>query len=595
MSMNFAIDNPSVPVEHASMNLAKAHAGIMSGLGRGSPYEEHRHVIGDLISPQRSTGATQLIEKSVANMGNANAIAKAFRKNPRYYQATGPDGNKWGYEELIKGGAIAKSTLDVGGMTNMTQVTGGQALGYVSLDTQLARATVRANSFSLYQALNKSRANQITDYWAYIDDLGGGLPGTAFQAYGNVSTGVLNTSVGDYQLQEVNLKLMVNGRAMTTALAAQNSFVDIAVQETTNAALTILQTADYAMYWGNPTMFPNQFQGLAYSIPTQNQYNFQDFYNTSGTSQGWSQAQALYNLIYEVAGQITSFGTFGQITHAFMSPDAIASLQSLVTTTLNNIVHLDIGRSNVDRRGILVNGDLQGMQTRFGMIQFVLDLFINARDKPAQAIVDQNGTNAATMTNPTPPQTVTAAVNGPTSGSAWTTAYTTTPSYVYAVASLDEYSNESMLTYSAPVTTIAADGSVTLTIAPPSDMTAYAYRIYRSGNGYAKTGAANTPYSFRYIATVLATGSTPVTFTDLNTKIPGSDTVFLLDLAEEDNALDWRYLLPLTKIELFAQNLYMPWAVTMIGALRNRIPRFHGMLNNVTSDQPNWNPLGANN
>lgn len=593
-SIAFATDQVSVPVDVAAASYNKAIAGAMAGVGRGTQYSEYGSFMSEIISPNRSTSGAEIIDKACAGLAASNAIAKAFRSNARQFQTGGANGIR-DFSSILTSGEIAKSVLDVGTQTNLAQVTGGQTLGYVSLDTQLARATQRPNSFSLYQALRKSRANQITDYWGYIDDTGGGLPGTAFQGFGSVSTGILATSTGNYSLQEVNLKLMVNGRAMTTALAAQNSFLDIAIQESTNAALTILQTADYALYYGNATLFPNQFNGLVNTIPVQNQFDFQAFYASKGTAEGWSQAQALYNLIYEVAGQITSYGTFGRITHAFMSPAANTSLQSLITTTLNNIVSIDIGRSSVDRSGVVVQGDLQGMNTRFGLIQFVLDLYVGARDRPAQAYVSLTGTTPATTSAPTNPATVTLAVATAVSGSGWTTPYTTAPSYVYAVASLDSSMNESVLTYSAVETAIASGGSVTLTIAPPAANDAYAFRVYRSGNGYSKTGANNTPYSFRYIGTVLANGSSNVTYTDLNTIIPGGETVFLLDLAEEDNALDFRVLLPLTKVELFSQNLYMPWAVTMIGALRTRIPRFHAFIKNYVPDEPNYSPLSPNN
>jgi hypothetical protein len=39
----------------------------------------------------------------------------------------------------------------------------------------------------------------------------------------------------------------------------------------------------------------------------------------------------------------------------------------------------------------------------------------------------------------------------------------------------------------------------------------------------------------------------------------------------------------------------MPWCVAAIGAIRNRIPKFHAIIRNVVVDNPVWNPLGANN
>lgn len=597
MSNNLALatDHVAVPPQIAAAAYDRNMNSAMAAVGRGTHYSDYAGFMAEVINPNRSAVGAQILEKAAGILPVQNAMAREFRKNARSFQTGSANGGIRDFSSILNSGEIAKSVLDVGTQTNLANVTGGQTLGYISLDTQLARATQRPNSFSLYQALRKSRAAQITDYWGYIDNTGGGLPGTSFQGFGSVSTGTLATTVGNYSLREVNLKLQVNGRAMTIALSAQNSWLDIAVQESTNAALTILQDADWAMYYGNATMFPNQFDGLIQTIPTQNVFDFQAFYNSMGNAQGWSHSQALYNLIYETAGKITSFGTFGRITHAFMSPAANASLQSLITTTLNNIVSIDIGRSAVDRSGVVVQGDLQGMNTRFGLIQFVLDLYVSAREMPAQAYVNQDGTNYATTSNPTNPASVTLAATTGVSGSAWTVAYTTAPSYVYAVSSLDSSMNESILTYSAVETAIASGGAVTLTINPPSANDAYAFRVYRSGNGYAKTGANNTPYSFRFIGTLLANGATAVTFVDLNQAIPGGEHVFLLDLAEEDNALDFRLLLPLTKVELFAQNLYMPWAVTQIGALRNRIPRFHGIIKNFVPDEPNWSPLAPNN
>lgn len=597
------IENPDwIAPQDRAMAVAKAMDGISAALPTYGPGSEYRNAILHFVSPNRGGDVKEMHGALSKAVEPVNAAARLFRKNTRHYQTTSPSGTRLEkpIEEVLKGGAIAKSALDVGTLTNFASITGGQSLGYVSLDTQLARATVRPSSFTLYQALNKSAAFQVVDYWAYLDDTGGALPGAAFASFTNVSSGTLTTNVGRYSLQNLNLKLMVDGRAMTTALAAQNSFVDVATQESTNAALTILSTANWAAYWGNPTIFPNQFSGLANLIPAANTFNFQTFYNGIGTAEGWSKAQALYNLIYEASAQITSWATFGQITHAFMSPDTNASLQGLVTTTLNNILTIP-GRGGNSSTGIVVNGDLQGMRTRFGEIQFVLDLFINARLAPAQSFVRADGTTPATTSGPTAPSGFTAATvaaSAVTQTSYWTSAYAPTGAsntYVYAVAGMGQNTEESTLAYTSVVSGVPAGGAVTLTINPAAANDATAVRIYRSGLSYSKTTTGNTPYSFRLIATVATTGTSAITYTDYNANIPGAETIFLLDLAEEDNALDWRFLLPMTRISLFAQTLIMPWAVAMIGAVRVKIPKFHGMVTQYVADEPNWNPLAANN
>ncbi len=585
--------------------IAKSADHILNSVSRDDPF---RAFYFQMALPQESRPAqyeamrTQMVEA----MRPANAISKALREQSRNIQRfpttsqLAADG-KIDPRDIAKGrGALAKAQLDVGTLTNLANVTGGQTLGYISLDTHMARGTVRPNSFTLYQHLNKTGAYQVVDYWPYVFDTGAGLPGTAFNGFSNVSSGTLSTSAGQYELQFINLKLAVNGRSITTALAAQNSFVDIQAQENVNAALTILESVNWACYYGNPTIFTNQFQGIDSQIPAANVFDFQQFYNSYAAAQGWSNSQALFNLIYEASSQITSFRTYGRITHAFMTPVTAGALQGLVTTLLNNVV-TNITSFQDQGRGIIVDGDLQGMRTRFGEIQFPIDLYISARNKPAQAILLDNGTNMSSTVPGAPALVSFAVISAATiaasavpATSYWTATYTATGAasgtYSYAVAACDINMNESKLAYVGAngstsgfiASGIAAGGAYQLTISGAvGDLTTtVAYRVYRSGLTYTPTSTATVnPAAYRLIGTVavsgaVASGATP--FTDYNQKIPGSEDIFLLDLDEQDNALDFRYLLPLTKIELFAQNLFMPWAVAMIGAIRLRVPKFHG-------------------
>jgi hypothetical protein len=534
---------------------------------------------------------------------SANAYADEWRHRARWYQSMSPDATmrrRDSMDEVYKSNPLAKAVLDVGTQTNLTSVTGGQSLGFVSLDTRMARATVRPDSFTLYQALRKSAAFQVVDYWPYIDDTGGALPGSATSGFSNVSSGTLPTNAGIYSLKSVNLTLMLDGRAVTMALMSQNNFVSINEQENANSALTVLSTADWMCYHGNPTLWPNQFGGLGTLIPTSNIFDYQQFYATNATLQGWSTAQALFNMIYEVAGVITSWGRNGRSTHAFMTPATAGSLQSLVTTLLNNITNWTTGA----QRGIIVNGDLQGMHTRYGPIQFPMDLIISARDIPAQGQPRSNGTTPSTTTGPTPPTGVVALASGAAySGTNWGVGagspyVSGTSKYFYAVASTDVNMNESNLTWSAVLPAsgasgIFATGAVVVSIAGPVAADATAYRVFRTGAlGFAS--GANSPTAVRYIGSVAASGSTTVTFVDANTLLPGGERIYLLDLRDEDSSVDFRYLLPLTRVELFAQNLYMPWAVCSIGAMRLRIPRFNAQIINYIPDNPLWNPLGAN-
>lgn len=576
--------------------IAKAGEQILAGVPAGDPF---RPFFMGLVAGEKPDPVKELLARTEKSMAKANAIARAYRRAPRRPLA---DVSR----EVVKGlpTEMVKAEMDVGTLTNFAQITGGQALGYVSLDTQMARGTVRPSSFTLYQCLEKSHAYQVVDYWPYASDTGGGLPGTAFQSFSSVGTGTLATSAGKYELQNIFLKLAVNGRAITTALAAQNSFVDIGQQENANAALTILETLNWSSFWGDSFYYANQFDGVAKQIPAANGLDYQSYKSEYATAQGWSDAQTLFNAIYAWSAQITSYNNFGRITHAFMSPQVASSMNGLVTGVLNNIVTSITGFMN-GPDGIVVNGDLQGMRTRFGEIQFPIDIFINVRDKPAQAIKMADGSTFATSTNPTPPASVTVtAVTGVTGqvgvggvtmvGNDWSGSYVATGQFAtYAVASTDGSMNESTLTWATAISGVAAGGGYNVAIAGPAAADAANFRVYRSGITSPAVGNTN-PAAVRYIGTVAASGSGTVHYVDANLHIPGSETIFLLDLDEQDMALDFRYLLPLTKVELFAQNLYMPWAVAAIGAVRLKIAKFHGFIYNYVPENADFNPLASN-
>ena len=522
--------------------------------------------------------------------------------------------------------AMAKATLDVGTITNFASVTGGQALGYVSLDTRMARGTVRPSSFTLYQALDKSLAWQIVDFWALAKATGGAPPGSAFALYSNVSSGSLNTSAGTYDMMNILLKLALDGRAITTALAAQNNYVNVSEQENTNAALVVLSTFNWASYHGNSTIFQNQFDGIGQQLNnagygTSNVFDYYQFSNNYAAAHSWSPELTLYNLIYEAAAKITSYATFGHITHAFMSPTAMGALQGLTNTQLNNIL-TQISELQ-DRAPLVVNGNLIGMQTRFGHIQFPMDLFIDSRDIPVQAIV-VDGSSAVLGNSPgnTPnPNNITnpglGGVVGTVNtsganilGSEFNGSYTPAGggSYMYAVAACDPSMKETILSYSALVSGVASGNSVSVAITP-NGSAASAFRVFRSGLGGCINNSAPTATEFRRIGDIAASGSSVVTMYDLNggsntnvlsattansSKIPGSTTIFLLDMDPTDLAIDFRMLLPLVRVELFASNLFMPWAVASIGSLRLRVPQFHGVIKNYTPTNPTWNPLAQN-
>ncbi len=484
--------------------------------------------------------------------------------------------------------AYKKSGLDVGLQTNLSQVVGGQALGHISLDTEVYRSTIRPNMFTMYYALKKTPAKQIVDYWPVATDTGGPLSGSAWAGFGGAYTNVMNYDSGNYSLNTLTLGLAYNARAITTALSTQDSFVNINDQETANAALSVLKTVDWTIYWGNRTLYANVPNGIYPQLPPENIFDFRDFNAKTNASGNTPISQVLFNLILDACGQISGWNTFGQPSHAFMPSNAFAKASQFLMQVVNNVVNLGPGAAN--RGSVFINADSRGLNTGFGLVKFVGDVNIVARNRPAQAILKPDGSNSATASNPTKPSTVVAAVGTPGSGRSFEAAYNGSR-FIYGVSILDASMVESQVTWAYLGTTatwtvpVNTGQAVTLTITPgvADGVTA---RIYRSGsavaNGYVPGNADVN--RVQYIGEVALNGLTPVNFVDTNAWIPGSEPIFLVDLNDFDKALDYRYLMPLCRINLYANQLFMPWAVAHIGAPRLTIPKWHGAIINFVPD-----------
>ncbi len=596
-------------MENVNELIAKSAHQFAAGVSSmGSDFAGLRNIMMGIATYQRNENADwesnhhvgDFLRSQAPAVERANLRSAWFRENtrPRYIPEL--------EDMVVKGQPIAKaagnSILDVGTSVNLASIAGGQAVGYMSLDTRLYRSTIRPNSFTLYNMLQKSQAFQVVDLWSTSTDTGGGPAGTNFQTVNQGASLVgssLQTSAGVYNLNTLLLALVVNGRAITIPLAAQNNFVDITAQETANAALSCLYSIDWANYLGNSALFPSQFNGIdtvLSSTVSGNIYDFWNYWTTNAAASGLTQQQALFNLIYEICGRLTIQYTWSHITHAIMTPQTAGDIQSLVTTQLYNLIN--IGR-DIRAEGIVPNGDLQGMKTRFGEIQFPIDVCINARDVPVQAYKTPSGTTYC-ITTPSAPAGVTAALSGGmTVNNNWTGAFcASSGQYVYAVATCDAFMNETVLTYSNAVsgitTTLSTAGSgYGVSISPPATQTGMqAYRIFRSGLGYTLT-TNQLPQSFRWIGTVAASTGT-VVFNDSNANIPNGQRTFMLDLDPGDAAIDYRMLLPLTKVNLFADNIYMPWAVCGIGAIRLTIPKFHAEIKNYPAIDPTFNALNPN-
>ena len=142
--------------------------------------------------------------------------------------------------------------------------------------------------------------------------------------------------------------------------------------------------------------------------------------------------------------------------------------------------------------------------------------------------------------------------------------------YTYYATSVSER-GESFPTAAVTTSTITANYSVVVTIAPPSGSKPYRFfRVYRSQAGGSAASA-------RFIGSVAAAASGNTTFTDLGNKTPGFTTGFLLN----EGAFEMKQLAPYTVLKLAVAALNIPTANYTFTCLAVMKPRTCVLIDNI--------------
>ncbi len=197
-------------------------------------------------------------------------------------------------------------------------------------------------------------------------------------------------------------------------------------------------------------------------------------------------------------------------------------------------------------------GDLRKQWVSGGTVEIEGSMFLRGKAKPAPA--RPNGPSAPTMGAPT-------ATGG-------TTSFVAGDVYHYRATACTEIGESQAA--AAQSETIDNDGDqITLTL-DPNSVTRY-YNIYRSpANG----GAG----SEKFIGRVVANGSAQVTFTDLNNRIPGFVTGFLI----EGDTMAMKELAPYSRLKLAVTDLSQPEAHFRFCTLAVMQPRKNVLVDNLS-------------
>lgn len=464
-------------------------------------------------------------------------------------------------------GALSKA-LEMGYGTDSATLTGGGALRVQSLDTTM-QAVIQANEdFTLFNDLPKPRIGATVDEWTEQSNVGGVLGGST-----NTETGIIEASQGQYDRRVGLVKYLSDRREVSLVSTITQNIVDAESVEQQAGALKLLSDANYLCYAGDSAVVQTEFDGIAAQL-------------RAAVVSGRVDAGHVVNMggqpfngiapIADAAAFVRGYGNFGRLTHLYMP----LSVQADLDKSLDPAFRVSLTGQGND---ITLGSPVSRIRTTQGVIETKQDIFI-PDDRLLLPFNLQGPAYAAKSAelSTLAPASVTHAV---ASDAASAFAAPHAGNYWYGVAGINAKGQ------TAPVVTtqvaVAAGQRVTLTINRSASAQETGYAIYRS-----RRNGSNAVADMRLVTRIPLVGAT-TTFIDQNRRIPGTTTVYGLDMRKQDTSIVWRQLLPMFRFNLYpTQSAVKPWAQLLFGYLRLSKLRHHVLFENVLPSGATWRPFG---
>jgi hypothetical protein len=463
---------------------------------------------------------------------------------------------------------LVKSLTSTQAGVNLSALTGGGAMRVEALEPELATATISNPHFVLFNLLFPNRHTS----WSLIDqqvvqDGIGGYPGSAIS---NETGSNLNQRNGAYHRVITELKVLAEfgGVSVPTAMqgalqqAAGAADFNSAEQEIFSALSRVLQTAEWELLFGDPTMSPLEFQGLIPGI-TANAPN--NVLNLNGIALNTGSQVA------PLAARISGFGNWGSPDALICSPAVKADFDGHLESGYR--VNLDSAIPNTTLGALVKSIKYNGLGIGNGVLDLYPHVFL---DENMRQPVENY---AATEVSGNAPASMAAVASGTSA-----TIPAGTYSYRVEAAGPGFVSPTTLLTGSTVAVTLGQQ--VALTITQSSGAAESYYNVYRSS----KSSSGSTVSSqMRFIGRIAKAGTTTV-FTDTNASIPGTSQALMLTSAPQFDALRLVQMAPPSKIPLAMTSLQYQFAVMYLACLRLSLPKKHALITNILPSNAVWVP-----
>lgn len=420
-----------------------------------------------------------------------------------------------------------KKALTAGQDVNDPGVSSGTGfpLRVESLERTLKVVTYRMDDVRLWRALSKLPAYNTVEEYNRLREYGSG-DGTAFIAEGDLPEADDST----YSREFTIIKYAATRRSVTHVMSlVRPSHGPVIAQETVNGTAWLLKQLEKALFFGDSTLIPVQFDGLKKLItdgaPAANIIDLRG-------------APLSEDILNDGALTVKTAPNYGRPTDLYCADGAYSDLAK----SFYPAERLPLSAEGYQNG--MVGLQIKGFHSMVGPVMFNPDVFIEYGAVPSAAVGDAAKRPAA------PTESVAPAAAG--TGSQFAAA--DAGDYNYKVVAVNRYGKSAALAMTGPVT-VAAGEQVTMTVAEGSPAPT-AYEVYRS----TKDGAAAT---CKYAFSAARTGATDV-LTDTNAYLPGMSTAFMIQ--QNIEYFSFKQLCPFVKIPLATIDSSIRWMQLLYGS-----------------------------
>jgi len=485
--------------------------------------------------------------------------------------------SEYGVSNIAAVEDLRKALESPSGYTDLYTTPGG-AITMQSLEGMLVDLTLNMNDFTLWQDMNKVKAFSTVE--EYDQQIGHGIN------YGGFVGATENPEFRDIDIQKkiAVVKFMSEGWLVSDVAEATRRIIDERTRQQRSAMIRLLRNLNMAMYDGNSSWIPKSIDGLAATISDESSQQTKDM-------RGANLSMSTFNLM----GQLITEGN-GAVENAkiYSSPAGMQNLSTIIESGAASTGDRKIVEMGKD--GVTIGGKITGIMTAYGMMQPRMDKLLGlAYESKSVPKYKNNETGSwvegATSDKAPSMPTIALANNAGVTGSLFS-AGTVRPSgvkYNYRVVARNEYGRSMASVAVESTDVIAAGGAVTITITPaPGDSGSKlptCFEIYSE-----KVGGSGV---YRYMHTVAAATNplTAVTYQDINTYIPGTARMYIVDQTQvgEQRTMAFSQLLPIHNTDLAKTFRGIQGLINLYGTPKYYKPNVLVEIRNIGVEQSNVN------